>query len=73
MTANIFDSVELSDGSVVAVGGTGTLLRIRPGSKIAERIPYGNFNSFVSVERLSDTELLLFGSAGVQRFELAEQ
>lgn len=73
VTANIFDSVELSDGSVIAVGGTGTLLRIRPGSKIAERIPYGNFNSFVSVERLSDTELLLFGSAGVQRFELAEQ
>lgn len=73
VTANIFDTVELSDGSVIAVGGTGTLLRIRPGSTVAERIPYGNFNSFVSVERLSDTELLLFGSAGVQRFELTEQ
>lgn len=73
VTANIFDTVELSDGSVIAVGGTGTLLRIRPGSAVAERIPYGNFNSFVSVESLSDTELLLFGSAGVQRFELTAQ
>ncbi len=73
VTTNIFDTVELSDGSVIAVGGTGTLLRIRPGSAVAERIPYGNFNSFVSVEPLSDTELLLFGSAGVQRFELTAQ
>jgi hypothetical protein len=73
VTANIFDTVELSDGSVIAVGGTGTLLRIRPDSTVAERIPYGGFNSFVSVERLSDTELLLFGSAGVQHFELPAQ
>lgn len=73
ITANIFDSVELSDGTVIAVGGTGTLLRIAPGSSRAELIPYNGFDSFVSVERLSDTELLLFGSAGVQRFQLGEQ
>ena len=72
VTSNIFDTVELSDGSVIAAGGTGTLLRIQPGSEVAERIPYDNFNSFVSIKRLSDTELLLFGSSGVQHFKLAE-
>lgn len=67
---NIVDTVELSDGTVIAIGGTGTIVRIPRGSNIAERVPYPKYDYLLSVKRISDTELMLFGSSGVQRLLL---
>jgi len=67
---NIFATVELSDGTVIAVGSTGTILRIPRGSNIAERVPYPKYDYLLSVKAISDTELMLFGSSGVQHLHL---
>lgn len=64
--ANIYDTIELSDSSVIAVGSSGTILRVGSGEVIAEKIPYVRFNSFTSVQDSGNGELLLFGDAGSQ-------
>lgn len=69
-TANLYDTLELDNGDVIAVGAGGTILRIPHGGDSAERLPYSGFNGFVSAQRIGDRQLLLFGDMGVHRFEL---
>lgn len=69
-TANLYDSLELDNGDVIVVGAGGTILRVPRESDSAERLPYNGFNGFVSVQRIGDRHLLLFGDAGADRFDL---
>lgn len=69
-TANLYDSLELDNGDVIAVGAGGTILRIPRGGDSAVRLPYNGFNGFVSAQRVGDRRLLLFGDMGVHRIDL---
>ena len=69
-TANLYDALELDNGDAIVVGAGGTILRIPRDSGSAERLPYGSFNGFVSVQRVGAKRLLLFGDAGARQFDL---
>jgi len=69
-TANLYATAETNAGDLIVAGAGGTLLRLRSGSGGVERIPYGGFNGFASVQRLDDRHLLLFGDAGAQHLAL---
>jgi photosystem II stability/assembly factor-like uncharacterized protein len=69
-TANLYDALELDNGEVIVVGAGGTILRIPRDSGSAERVPYGWFNGFVSVQRIGPRRLLLFGDAGAHPLDL---
>lgn len=67
---NIFDCTEINGGDLVFVGGSGTLLKMGKRDKRTERLPYRHFDTLVSIERIRDGELLLFGSSGVRNISL---
>jgi len=71
-TANLYATTETEAGDLIVVGAGGTLLRLPSGGGGVERIPYGGFNGFASVQRLDDRHLLLFGDAGAQRLALPD-
>jgi len=68
--ANINAITQLPDGSFIAVGDAGTILRIRRqnGGFVAEGIPYDGFDHILSVHYRGNNELLIFGARGAQIF-----
>ncbi len=69
-TANLYDTLRLDSGDLIAVGAGGLILRLPPGHTEAERLPYAGFDGFLSVQRTAAGRLLLFGEAGAQHFSL---
>jgi len=69
-TANIYDALDVGDGNIIAVGAGGTILQVRHGRSDADILPYDGFNGFVSVQNKGGGQLLLFGDAGAESFNL---
>ncbi|HBD12903.1 MAG TPA: hypothetical protein DCZ13_12195 [Porticoccaceae bacterium] len=68
--ANIFDAIELSDGRIVFLGASGTVLTLSKNDDRAERYPYPGFEALVSGQIIEGSELFIFGARGVQRLQV---
>lgn len=71
--ANINSVKRLPDGSFIAVGDAGTILKMRLDNSdpLVERIPYKGFDHILSAHYRKPDQLLLFGTKGAQVLPLA--
>jgi photosystem II stability/assembly factor-like uncharacterized protein len=70
VVANIYDCIELTNGKTIFLGAGGTVLVLKSGDKATQKYPYKRFNTFISGQVISDSELLLFGSSGVSKLQM---
>lgn len=70
--ANINDMIELSANRFLAVADGGTLLKLQSqqATVAAEKIAYPGFSNLMSVQRVADDSVILFGSMGAQPFSI---
>lgn len=70
--ANINDVIELSANRFLAVADGGTLLKLQRQQAMvtAEKIAYPGFSNLMSVQRVADDSVILFGSMGAQSFSI---
>lgn len=72
--ANINDVIELSANRFLAVADSGTLLTLQnqQPTVAVEKIAYPGFSNLMSVQRIADDAVILFGSMGAQPFSIGK-
>jgi photosystem II stability/assembly factor-like uncharacterized protein len=63
---NIYDCIELTDGRIVFLGASGTILTMTADDTDTQKYPYEGFDTFVSGEVVTGSQMLLFGAGGVK-------
>ncbi len=67
---NIYDCIDMKNGTVVFLGAGGTILTLKRGEAVAEKQAYPGFDGFMSGQLIQGNELLVFGSAGVKKLTI---
>ncbi|ORU92564.1 MAG: hypothetical protein A6F72_04960 [Cycloclasticus sp. symbiont of Poecilosclerida sp. N] len=70
VVTNIYDCIDMKNGSVVFLGSGGTILTLKRGETVTEKQSYLGFDSFMSGELVQGNELLVFGSSGVKKLTI---
>ncbi|RLA43404.1 MAG: hypothetical protein DRR06_12215 [Gammaproteobacteria bacterium] len=68
--ANVYGCIELAGGKLVFLASSGTILALNSGGTTTEKLPYTGFDTLVSGQIISGNKTLLFGTRGVQIFDV---
>lgn len=68
--ANIYGCTQLANGKIVFLGSSGTILTMEANDSQTKKHPYPGFDTKITAELVDGSDVLMFGSNGVQLFTI---